>query len=337
MDHDLLVEGARNLRDYLQSQGYFEAEVEFKEQRVINDRAAIDYLINTGKRHKLVAIEITGNRYFTTEAIRERMFLQTATFLQFPHGRYSENLLRRDEDPSATCTSRTDFATSKVTPRIEDDYRERSATSRSSSRSRRARSTSSSDLKVDGIEQLDKREMLALLSSVAGPAVQRVQRGGGSRHHPGAVLRKGLSERTFEWSSSPRPQPHRVDLQFVIHEGQQQFVREVLITRQPHDHAPQLINRNITLNPGDPLSPTEMTETQRRLYDLGVFARVDAAIQNPEGETDRKYVLYNMDEARRYSHGVRIRRGAGRASAGARPAWMRPPGRPDSRRASRWM
>ncbi len=50
MDRDLLAEGARNLRDYLQSQGYFDAEVQFKEQRVINDQANIDYLINTGGR-----------------------------------------------------------------------------------------------------------------------------------------------------------------------------------------------------------------------------------------------------------------------------------------------
>ena len=32
-----------------------------------------------------------------------------------------------------------------------------------------------------------------------------------------------------------------------------------------------------------------------------MFAKVDAAIENPDGETDRKYVLYNMEEAARYS------------------------------------
>ena len=40
----------RNLQDYLQSEGYFDAEVEFKEQNVINDRATIDYLVTTGDR-----------------------------------------------------------------------------------------------------------------------------------------------------------------------------------------------------------------------------------------------------------------------------------------------
>ena len=73
----------------------------------------------------------------------------------------------------------------------------------------------------------------------------------------------------------------------------------------------------MTLNPGDPLSPTADHRDQRRLYDLGVFARVDAAIQNPDGETDRKYVLYNLEEARRYStgHSASARNWAGSADA----------------------
>ena len=110
VDHDLLVEGAHNLRDYFQSQGYFDADVEFKQQNVINDKADIDYLINTGARHKLVSIEINGNQYFNTETIRERMYLQPATLLQFPHGRYSENLLSRDENSIRSLYQSNGFA-----------------------------------------------------------------------------------------------------------------------------------------------------------------------------------------------------------------------------------
>src|SRR6478736_256769 len=62
-----------------------------------------------------------------------------------------------------------------------------------------------------------------------------------------------------------------------------------------------MVARVLKINPGDPLSPTAITDTQRRLYDLGIFAKVDAAIENPDGDTDRKYVLYNMEEAARYS------------------------------------
>ena len=42
-----------------------------------------------------------------------------------------------------------------------------------------------------------------------------------------------------------------------------------------------------------------MADTQRRLYDLGIFATVDMAIQNPDGKTQRKYVVYDMEEAKK--------------------------------------
>ena len=102
-------------------------------------------------------------------------------------------------------------------------------------------------------------------------------------------------------------------------------MRQVLISGNTVTRS-HLIDRNITLNPGDPLSPTAVTDMQRRLYDLGVFARVDAAIQDPDGDTDRKYVLYNLEEARRYSRGGRASARNWAASAGARPASTLPPG-----------
>jgi outer membrane protein insertion porin family len=111
---------------------------------------------------------------------------------------------------------------------------------------------------------------------------------------------KGFAHATFEWNSQPAAEPNRVDLHYIIHEGQQQFVRQVLISNLKYTR-PELVNRKLTLNPGDPLSPTAVTETQRKLYDLGVFARVDEAIQDPDGDTADKYVLYQLDEARRYS------------------------------------
>src|SRR5258708_7644810 len=123
VDNDLLLEGTHNLRDYLQSQGYFEAQVELKPQSVVNDRANLDFLIVTGKHHKLVSITIEGNRYFTVETIRARMFLQTANLLQFPHGRYSGNLLRRDQDTIRNLYQSNGFRDVKVTAEAHDDFR----------------------------------------------------------------------------------------------------------------------------------------------------------------------------------------------------------------------
>ena len=58
--------------------------------------------------------------------------------------------------------------------------------------------------------------------------------------------------------------------------------------------------------PGDPLSQSGINGSQRRLYDLGIFSRVDAAIQNPDGDEPTKYVLYSIEEAGRYSMNVGV-------------------------------
>src|SRR5581483_7520173 len=74
----------------------------------------------------------------------------------------------------------------------------------------------------------------------------------------------------------------------------------LLITGLRHTRM-RLINPAIRLQPGDPLSWTAMGEMQRNLYDLGIFDKVDMAIQNPDGSAREKYVLYHMVEGHRYS------------------------------------
>jgi outer membrane protein assembly complex protein YaeT len=300
VDDDLLTEGQRNLRDYLQSQGYFEAQVEFKPQRVVNDQATIDYIVNPGLRHKLVAIEISGNKYFGSEAIRERMYLRVASLLQFPHGRYSEGLLRRDHDSIVNLYQSNGFREVKVTSRTQEDYRGKPGQLAVFLQIQEGPQSFVNSLVVDGIERLDRTKILDALSSVAGQPFSEFTVAVDRDAILAQYFDKGFPDATFEWSSKPAAKPNRVDLHYIIHEGKQQFVRQVITNTLAYTR-PGLVDRNITLNPGDPLSPTEVTETQRKLYSLGVFTRVDAAIQDPDGDIDTKNVVYQMDEARRYS------------------------------------
>jgi len=302
VDHDLLVEGARNLRDYFQAQGYFDAQVEFKQQNVVNDNANVDFLVNTGNRHHLVAIAITGNHYFAADVIRERMYLQTASFLQFPHGRYSESLVRRDRDSIANLYESNGFRDVKVVSRSTDNYLGKEGNLAVTLEIQEGPQYLVNRVQVDGVEKLDKTRILAKLSSSPGQPFSEFNVAVDRDTILAEYFQNGFPGATFEWSSKPAAEPHREDLRFVVHEGRQQFVRQVLINPQGlKTTRPGMVARSLQINPGDPLSPTAITDTQRRFYDLGVFARVDAAIENPDGETDRKYVLYNMEEAARYS------------------------------------
>src|SRR5450759_836650 len=302
VDHDLLVEGARNLRDYFQAQGYFDTQVEFKQQKVINDNANLDFLVNTGNRHKLVAVAITGNHYFSSDLIRERMYLQTASFLQFPHGRYSESLVRRDRDSIVNLYESNGFRDVKVVSHSTDNYLGKEGNLAVTLEIQEGPQYLVNRVQVDGVEKLDKARILAKLSSSGGQPFSEFNVAVDRDTILAEYFQNGFPHATFEWRSKPAAEPNRVDLVFVVHEDRQQFVRQVLINPEGLKVTrPGMVARSLRLNPGEPLSPTAITDTQRRFYDLGVFARVDAAVENPDGETDRKYVLYNMEEAARYS------------------------------------
>ena len=92
---------------------------------------------------------------------------------------------------------------------------------------------------------------------------------------------------------------HETKVIYNVNPGQPRFVRDILLTGM-HSTRRRLVDPNILLKPGDPLSWTEMGRMQRRLSNLGVFDKVDMAIQNPMGDTQNKYVLYNLSEGHRY-------------------------------------
>jgi outer membrane protein assembly complex protein YaeT len=301
IDRDLLVEGARNLRDYYQSEGYFDAEIEFKESRVTNDRATIDYLINKGRRHKLKHVEITGHQYFRTETLRERMYMREASVLQFRHGRYSESIRRRDEEAIANLYRANGFRDVSVTSRIENSYQGKADELAVFLTVKEGPQWFVDSLQIDGIERLDKQSIVSRLSSIEGQPFSEFNVAVDRDMILQEYFTNGFPDASFTWNFAEEAgAAHRVRLRFVVTEGEQQFVRQVLVSGLETTR-PRIVNRNLQLNPGDPLSPIDMSETQRRLYELGVFAKVDMAVQNPDGNTKRKYVLYQMEEARRNS------------------------------------
>jgi outer membrane protein insertion porin family len=325
VDRDLLLEGAHNLRDYLESAGYVQADVEFKEQKVIGDKAEIDYLIATGPLHKVTAIEIAGNHYFRTETIRERMYLRAASFLQFPHGRFSDNLLSRDEDSITNLYQSNGFRDVKVTHHIsyKEDPRHKVNNVSVFIYIEEGPQYLVHTLTVKGIERIDRPKIMAQLSSAENEPFSEYDVAVDRDVILAQYFENGFANATFEWSSKPAAEPHQVDVEFVVTEGSQEFVRQVIYSGNRHTRS-RLINQMLELNPGDPLSLTKMADTQRRLYDLNVFARVDDAIQDPDGEIDSKYVLYDLEEARPWS--MRIGVGAEFARIGGCETCLDSPG-----------
>jgi outer membrane protein insertion porin family len=299
VDADLLAEGVTNLRDYFQQEGYFDVNVDFSRQQVTDGKTEIIYAIQTGIRHRLFALTIRGNEYFTTSTIRERMAVLPRSF-EFRRGRYSEALAARDKAVIEDLYRSNGFRDVHVTTKTEDDYKGVKGDIAVSFTIDEGHQYMVETLTVTGAEQLNLATTLGHLSSQAGQpfsefdvATDRV-----------AILDRynaaGFSDASFEWNWTPGTKPFTVDLKFAIHEGDPQYIRQVVITGLSTTRR-SLVLKQVKEHTDDPLSATSMAETQRGLYDLGIFSQVNMAVQNPDSEEERRTVLYDLQEASRYS------------------------------------
>ena len=251
-------------------------------------------------RHRFVHLEISGNHFFDTHTIRGTNVPDPQVFLSFAAAASSEALRTRDEGAIVTLYQSNGFRDVKVTSRVQDDYGGHEGDQAVFFDIVEGPLYRVANLNVTGIKQLNLSRMLDSLSSQKGQpysefsiAIDRE-----------TIIRKygdeGFADARFEWDSAPGIEPNTVDLTFAIHEGDRQFVRQVVIMGLDTTR-PGLVNKQLRMNPGDPLSQTAMADTQRRLYDLGIFSQVNMAIQNPDGVEKRRYLLYDLEEARRYS------------------------------------
>lgn len=294
---DILLEGKRNLEDYFQSQGYHDVDVEFRIQPPAADLEVIEYAISKGVRRKVAKVNIAGNTYFDRATISERMFIQPAAF-NLRHGRYSEAFRKKDEENIVNLYRSNGFRDAKVTIEMETGYKANSGEITVSVMITEGTQWLVDHVTLLGFSQIRPETLKNRLASAEGQPFSEVNLASDRQLLLTTYFEQGFNSATLtpRWTQSG---PHRVNVEYEMDEGERGYVRDV-ITSGLHTTRPSLIQRHITLKPGDPLSTVEQAAIQKTFYDLGIFARVETAVENPDGNEAHKYVLYNFEEADRY-------------------------------------
>jgi outer membrane protein insertion porin family len=121
VDEDLLQEGRRNIRDYFQRQGYFDADVQVNSRRdAQSGDQIIGYEISLGGRFRLARIKFIGNKYFSYELLYKRLQLQTASFAS--SGKFSQRLVHDDGDSIRALYLSNGFREAQVTSTVDNNY-----------------------------------------------------------------------------------------------------------------------------------------------------------------------------------------------------------------------
>ena len=315
VDRSLLVEGRRNLIEYLQSEGYFEAQVDFTESTPEPGRQVIDYSITPNLRHRLVYIGIDGNEFFDTQTIRERLSIMPAHFFTPRWGRFSQKMLANDLDSIRDLYRSNGFRDVEVTGKTADDYRGVHGHLSVHIEVREGPQWFVDKLDLQGFPESDLPYVRSVLQSTEGEPFSEANVAADRDTILSYYYNNGYPDATFDWSQSPGPTDHRVNIVYVMQPGKREYVRAVLV-RGLHTTRESLVDKRLTLQPGDPLSQSKIAEAQQKLYDLGIFSKVQTGVQNPDGEEDEKYVLYDIDEANRYSFNAGIGAQLGRIGGG---------------------
>lgn len=309
VDEDLLQEGRRNLRDYLERRGFFDADVDYTtsedpEESQPGNMEVITYRVELGSHKRLVGLAFAGNRYFGDDLLRGRIRIQPAAFGS--PGRFSSGQLTSDVASLNELYQSNGFRDVQVTSDLMDNYRGHQGDLFITFRVAEGPQTRIANLMIQGNHAISSQELSGAIGSTAGQPYSDLNVAGDRDNVLTLYYDQGFPNAQFHAvvdniSAQPGQGP-RVNLTYQIEEGEQIRVAQVLVGGYEHTH-PSVIVREVQLQPGGPFSESAVVETQRRLYNLGIFSRVAIAPQDPEGSGTSKTIDLLVDEARRYTIG----------------------------------
>src|SRR5229473_2863797 len=335
VDTDLLEEGKRNIRERLEREGYFDAEVDYQtstnEAKLSGGRKGteelITYRVERGERHKLLGIEISGNHYFGTELLRSRLQIYGKSFAT--PAKFSRRLLESDRDSMRDLYLANGFLQAIVDAQILDNYRGKEGDLLIRFAVQEGKQTRVASLNIEGIQAFREDELLGVVASTPGQpysefnvatdrdnilamyfndgfpearftATAEKVTGSGTQAAVNNVQKTGKTDKSDKTKDSEAFQGDLMRVVYRVEEGPQTRVRRILLTGYEHTRA-NVIRREIKVKSEAPLREGEVVESQRRLYNLGVFNRVTIQPQNPNGTDPNKDIVVLVEEAKRYT------------------------------------
>ena len=316
VDPDLIEEGRRNLIDFFQSQGYFNAKVTTNFQNQ-SSNVELVYNVERGSRHKVEGVDFRGNQHFGKDELVRQVVVKRHRFL-LSRGKFSDKLLRQSVMGITAFYKNLGYEDVKVDPDVVDRDPEVYITFQI----------------TEGLQTLVENLAVEGNSSLASSALSPR---GGLRLRPGqpfslkaladdrthimaAYLDRGFLNAEFD-SKVTRllNDPHRVDVTYTITEKQQVHVDDVVLLGKKRTRA-SLIKKIANITPEAPLSQRALLADESALHDLGIFDWESVDTRRPITDQGSEDVLIKVHEAGRnevtYGFGLEVARRGGNVPSG---------------------
>jgi outer membrane protein insertion porin family len=303
VDVDLLNEGTFNMKDYLQQQGFFDAKVRVKVDQPGSNAQTVVYTVDLGIKHKVEAVNIQGNKYFSTDLLKQGLKTQKADAYQRA-GHFSNELVKSDVSSIQSIYRGNGFSDAKVTSTVTDtgeaSGKDKVAAISVTFKIEEGSQRKFGNVTLSGMNDVRKKTLENLLQAEPGQPFSLITLSGDRDAVLSYYLSNGFDQAKVEVVQNIEAQDKtKTDVSYNVIEGEQVFIDRVLESGI-HYTRPAVVSDQLKVHAGDPLDQTALLETQRNLYNLALFNEVVAAVQNPTGAAVEKNVVVQMTEAKRW-------------------------------------
>jgi outer membrane protein insertion porin family len=316
VDPDLVEEGRRNLIDFFQSKGYFDAKVTTNYQ---NQDSKVDlvYNVNRGSRHKVETVAFRGNQHIDKGDLVQQVSVKPHGLL-FSRGKFSDKLLRQSVTGVTAFYKNRGYEDVRVDPDVVDREPKIYITFQINE----GPQTVVENLIIEGNSHISALELAPKAGFRLRPGQPFSPKNlAADRSLIMAVyLDHGFLNSEFDSKVTPLPDdPHRVNVNYKITEKQQIHVAQVLLLGNKRTR-PSLIYKTANINPEASLSEEALLSGESRLHDLGLFDWASIEPRRSITEQDNEDVLVKVHEAGNkeitYGFGLQVARRGGNLPSG---------------------
>src|SRR5262249_55892533 len=266
IDPDLVQEGERNLVDYFEKKGYFDAKVTTTFDRKPNEILVV-YKIDKGKKHKVDRIALRGNHDIREKDLLPQIVVKKAHI--WNHGSFSQKLMKQSVRNLEALYHDRGYEDVKVQSQAVDHEPKVDVIFNISEGAQ----TIVNNAEVMGNEHIPYNQLAApvgIQMHSGAPFSPRLFNEDRNRISATYLNRGYLNVEVKTNVDRDRDDPHKVNLTYTIIEHQLVRVSDVTYVGQKQTRE-SLIAKTTQIPTEAPMERSDMLVAESRLYDLNIF------------------------------------------------------------------
>jgi outer membrane protein insertion porin family len=291
VDEDLLEDAARQVIGYLNQQGYWKASVTYTPQESPSGLAIV-FTVRKGLLYRVsdAGVELRGARVIPPEELRPLVKVA-------PHDLFTASRLDVATGAIADLYRRRGFSVVKVESANNElnPVRPGEGVVNPVIVITEGPQTRIGQVRLAGNASVADTELRPAISAKTADPYYEPQLVSDREALFGRYLDEGFASVAVQVVPSFNDDRTRADVTFQIKEGPRTVVDHVLIVGNTRTDT-HVIERELTLRPGQPLGAADLAESRRRLSALGLFRRIHI-VPLSHGSLERRDVLVTVEEA----------------------------------------